>query len=204
MRMHGDNEERGRGRRRHGGFGDHDGAHDGPFEGRGGGRGGDGRGGGRGRHGGPGRGKGGRSRGDVRAAMLLLLAEQPRHGYDLIREIEERSGGAWVPSPGSVYPTLQALEDEGLVTVETVDGRKTAALTDAGREWVDAHPHGLDALLDHERSADAHGRIRAEMMQLRDAAQTAGRRHDRPELAVSVAEILAGARRDIYRLLAED
>src|SRR5690606_29811867 len=62
-------------------------------------------------------GRGGRPRGDVRTAILVLLAEQPRHGYELIRAIEERSGGMWVPSPGSVYPTLQALEDEGLATI---------------------------------------------------------------------------------------
>src|SRR4029079_16731955 len=71
---------------------------------------------------GPGRGpRGGRNRGDVRTAVLVLLAEQARHGYDLMRAIEERSGGIWSPSPGSIYPTLQALEDEGLITFATVE-----------------------------------------------------------------------------------
>src|SRR6188474_3202712 len=83
--------------------------------------------------------RGGRNRGDVRAAILVLLAEQPRHGYDLMRAIEERSGGMWSPSPGSIYPTLQSLEDEGLVTFETVDGRKTASVTEAGRAWLVSH-----------------------------------------------------------------
>ena len=74
-------------------------------------------------------------RGDVRAAILALLAEQPMHGYQIMRELGERSGGVWRPSPGSIYPTLQQLEDEELVRPETGDGgRRVFALTDAGRE----------------------------------------------------------------------
>ena len=77
---------------------------------------------------------GGRARrGDVRAAILALLAERPMHGYEVIRELGERTGGVWQPSPGSVYPTLQMLEDEGLVSVEEADGRKRYTLTDQGR-----------------------------------------------------------------------
>ena len=71
-------------------------------------------------------------RGDVRAAVLALLAEQPMHGYQIIREIEERSGGSWKPSPGSVYPTLQLLADEGLISAEESNGRKIYSLTDGG------------------------------------------------------------------------
>jgi len=83
------------------------------------------------RHGG--RGRGGR-RQNVRAAVLALLAERPMHGYEMIRELETRTGGIWRPSPGSVYPTLQLLEDEGLIVAETGEGRKRFALTEAGRE----------------------------------------------------------------------
>src|SRR6478609_8500962 len=72
-------------------------------------------------------------RGDVRAAVLALLSEQPMHGYQIIREIEERSGGSWKPSAGSVYPTLQLLADEGLLTATEEGGRKTYALTEEGR-----------------------------------------------------------------------
>src|SRR5437899_182373 len=82
-------------------------------------------------------------RGDVRAAALALLAEQSMNGYQIIQEIAERSGGVWRPSPGSVYPALQQLEDEGLIRAEEHDERKLFALTDAGR-----------ALLE-ERDADA-------------------------------------------------
>ena len=72
-------------------------------------------------------------RGDVRAAVLALLAEGPMHGYQIIHEIEERSGGSWKPSPGSVYPTLQLLADEGLIAAEEANGRKTYSLTEAGK-----------------------------------------------------------------------
>lgn len=71
-------------------------------------------------------------RGDVRAGILALLAEGPMHGYQIIREIEQRSNGAWKPSPGSVYPTLQLLADEGLILAEEADGRKTYSLTESG------------------------------------------------------------------------
>src|SRR5690606_41350695 len=72
-------------------------------------------------------------RGDVRAGILVLLAEGPMHGYQIIREIEKRSNGAWKPSPGSVYPTLQLLADEGLILAEEADGRKTYSITESGR-----------------------------------------------------------------------
>ncbi len=81
---------------------------------------------------GHGRGRGGR-RGNVRGAVLGLLSERPMHGYEMITELEARTGGAWRPSPGSVYPTLQMMEDEGLITSETVDGRKRFTLTETGR-----------------------------------------------------------------------
>lgn len=109
-----------RSRHKHGGFG-----HDGPRS-----RGGHGP---RGRRrGGPGRRRG--RRGDIRAAILLLLAEQPRHGYEIIGEISERSSGLWRPSPGSIYPTLQLLADEGLVSSDEQSGKRLFELTDSGSE----------------------------------------------------------------------
>src|ERR1700719_4468963 len=83
------------------------------------------------------RGRGGKARrGDIRTAALLLLAEEPRNGYQIMQEVEERSEGVWRPSPGSVYPALAQLEDEGLIRSEEVDGRKLFALTDAGEKVV--------------------------------------------------------------------
>ncbi|AXQ58322.1 MULTISPECIES: PadR family transcriptional regulator [Streptomyces] len=94
--------------------------------------------GGRGRGGGRGRAR----RGDVRASILALLADRSMHGYEMIQEIAERSGGAWKPSPGSVYPTLQLLEDEGLIASESSGGKKLFALTEEGRTVAEA---GSDA-----------------------------------------------------------
>ncbi len=96
---------------------------------------------------GPGsRGRGGRGRvprGDVRSAVLLLLAEEPMHGYQLMQAIAERSGGRWTPSPGAIYPAIDLLEDEALVTVTAESGRKVVALTDSGREpWRPSAPPG--------------------------------------------------------------
>ncbi|GAA2425745.1 hypothetical protein GCM10010191_42630 [Actinomadura vinacea] len=98
----------------------------GPWDGPGGHRGGRGR-GGRGRR---------TRRGNVRAALLALLAERPMHGYEMIQELDERTGGVWRPSPGSVYPTLQLLEEEGRVTSQEENGKRLFALTDSGREEV--------------------------------------------------------------------
>src|SRR4030088_2191594 len=91
--------------------------------------------------GGWGRGPRGRGRkarrGDIRTAALLLLSEEPRNGYQIMQEVEERSDGLWRPSPGSVYPALQQLEDEGLIRSEEIDGRKLFALSEAGRKVVE-------------------------------------------------------------------
>ena len=98
---------------------------------------GEGRGGGHGhRPFGPGGARrGGRARrGDVRAAILALLGESPMHGYQIIQELETRSNGLWRASPGSIYPTLQLFEDEGLVSASEVDGKRVFQLTDTGRE----------------------------------------------------------------------
>ncbi len=88
-------------------------------------------------------------RGDVKYVLLDLLREGPRHGYDMIKEMERRSGGHYTPSPGSVYPTLQMLEDQGLVASTTVDAKRTYRLTDAGYAFIEERA---------ERADDARGR----------------------------------------------
>ena len=134
----------------------------------------------------------------------MLLAEKPRHGYDLIRAIEDRSGGLWTPSAGSIYPTLQALEDEGLLTIDTVEGRRNASLTAEGLAWVDEHAGHHQDLFETEGTGDAAGSLRAELLDLRHAAMHVARRRDRGDLAASALEILVAARKDMYRLLADD
>lgn len=164
--------------------------------------------GGRGRSGGgwgppPGRrGGGGRRarRGDVRAALLALLADRPMHGYEMIGELSDRTGGAWSPSPGSVYPTLQLLEEEGLVSVEEVDGKRRFSLTDAGREQVEA----ATGPAPWERFAGApaeEAAVREAVESLLAAAQQVVAVGSAAQQA-RAAEALVDARRKVYEILA--
>jgi DNA-binding PadR family transcriptional regulator len=152
-----------------------------------------------------GRGRGQRtSRGDVRAAVLALVAEQPRHGYEIIQEITERTGGAWRPSPGSVYPTLSQLEDEGLVTVEKSEGRRVVRLTGAGTAYVAEHRAELDAVWESAgRDVDAGAAELWEQLAALHAATHQVMSAGTPEQVTSASTALAEARKTIYRLLAE-
>jgi DNA-binding PadR family transcriptional regulator len=139
-------------------------------------------------------------RGDVRTAVLALLAEKPMHGYQLIREIEERSGGAWKPSPGSVYPTLQLLADEGLISAEESSGRKTYSLTDEGRAAADAAgPWEAPAA----REGSSHRSALAKSgIELAQAAAQVGRSGSTEQVDQAVA-VLDEARRKLYSILAQ-
>lgn len=144
-------------------------------------------------------------RGDVRAAVLATLAEQPMHGYQIIRAIEERSGGAWKPSPGSVYPTLQLLADEGLVTADEADGRKTYSLTEAGR--AEAQAAAADRSTPWEmpgmRAASRAGAIPKAGAQLAQAAAQVAQ-HGTSEQVTEAVAALDEARRKLYTILAQD
>ncbi len=140
-------------------------------------------------------------RGDVRAAIVALLAEQPMHGYQVIQELAERSGGVWQPSAGSVYPTLQQLEDEGLVRAEERDGRRVFTLTEAGREEAAARPGTAAPWAAFE--ADRGARLRAVSFEVVAAAVQVGRVGGAETVGRAEA-ILAETRRQLYRLLAED
>jgi DNA-binding PadR family transcriptional regulator len=127
------------------------------------------------------------------------------HGYQIIQELAERSGGTWQPSPGSVYPTLQQLEDEGLVRAEEREGRRVFALTDEGRAEVvsrrdEARPWELRA---GAEVGPAVARIREEGFGLAGAVVQVIRSGDRAQVE-RAAEVLARARRELYRVLAED
>ena len=156
--------------------------------------------------GGPAWGRGPRARrGDVRAALLLLLEEEPRNGYQLIQAIEERTGGVWRPSPGAVYPALQQLEDEGLVRAEESDGRRLFQLTDEGRTYVEENRERLRAPWDAATEAGT-GDV-AELRQLAFGLFAAIRQvaHAGTEQQIAEAKrILAEARRALYRTLAEE
>jgi DNA-binding PadR family transcriptional regulator len=101
------------------------------------------------------RGYGGRmfGPGDLRLVLMALIEEKPRHGYDLIKAIEEAFGGAYAPSPGAVYPTLALLEDEGLLTVAQEGGKRIYTLTDAGKAWLNDNRAAVVGVMERMRMA---------------------------------------------------
>jgi DNA-binding PadR family transcriptional regulator len=153
----------------------------------------------------PGRGGRRARRGDVRAAALLLLEEQPRNGYQLMQEIEDRSGGMWRPSPGSVYPALSQLEDEGLVRSDEGAGRRAFELTDEGRKYVEEHREALGVPWDDAGGEVPPGilELRSLMMQLGMASMQVAQAGDEAQTA-EAREVLEEARRALYRILAGD
>lgn len=141
-------------------------------------------------------------RGDVRAAVLALLAEEPMHGYQIIHQIEERSGGAWKPSAGSVYPTLQMLADEGLITAKESNGRKTYSLSKEGKveaEAAGATPpwHGGASHMGSAKTALPKAGV-----ELAQAAAQVGR-SGTPAQVEEAVQVLDEARRKLYSILAQ-
>jgi DNA-binding PadR family transcriptional regulator len=125
------------------------------------------------------------------------------HGYDLIRELEERSGGMWRPSPGSIYPTLQMIEDEGLVKGEERDAKRVYTITDAGRKELDERSaRGDEAPWEFGAAAEGLGALRDAAFQLAAAAMQVARTGTK-EQRERAAEILGDARRKVYALLSE-
>jgi DNA-binding PadR family transcriptional regulator len=148
-------------------------------------------------------GRGGRApRGDVRTAVLLLLAEEPMHGYQLMQAISERSGGSWTPSPGAIYPTLNQLEDEGLVTVTAEAGRKLATLTDTGREHIAARRESWPDPFAGRDASQPGADLRGLLHQLGGAVRQVAVSGTDAQLTAA-ATILAEARRSLYQLLAD-
>jgi DNA-binding PadR family transcriptional regulator len=154
----------------------------------------------------PGAGRGPKaSRGDVRAAILALLREGPRTGYQIMSDIEERSGGAWRPSPGSVYPALAQLADEGLIEGEESAGRRTFRLTDAGRDYVEHHPDMARGAWESRAQQEAWqvpglfaeaARLGAGIVQLAHVGT--------PAQVREAEQLLERTRRRLYQILAED
>jgi DNA-binding PadR family transcriptional regulator len=153
------------------------------------------------------RGRGRAGRGDVRITILLLLDEAPANGYQLMQEIEQRTGGAWKPSSGSIYPALQLLEDEGIVKTVEGEGRKMFALTDDGRRYVaerrDDWIAPWENLEEEEGVSEEAARVRDLVGQLAMAymqVMQVGTEGQRGE----AARVLTGARQAMYRILAGD
>jgi DNA-binding PadR family transcriptional regulator len=141
-------------------------------------------------------------RGDVRTAVLRLLSESPMHGYQMIQELSTRSGGAWTPSAGSVYPTLQLLADEGLIVAEETAGKKVFSLTEAG---VAAVAQTADQPAPWEEAAQGdspNGAYRESVAKLMHAVFQIGRNGSAAQSAAAL-EILDDARKKLYAILAE-
>jgi DNA-binding PadR family transcriptional regulator len=141
-------------------------------------------------------------RGDVRSAILALLDDRPMHGYEMIQELEDRTGGRWRPSAGSIYPTLQLLEDEGLVKGEEVEGRKVYSLTDSGKGAVPDRTEG-DRPWEEGDEDSPRFEARRELFRTVAAAKQVVRGDDEQQLE-KAGEILKDARRKLYGLLAEE
>jgi DNA-binding PadR family transcriptional regulator len=143
-------------------------------------------------------------RGDIRTAALLLLAEEPRNGYQIMQEVEQRSEGVWRPSPGSVYPALAQLEDEGLIRSEEIDGRKAYVITDQGRELL--AQRGADTPAPWEQiSGDVSEEAFEFRHLIRDVAYAFAQlmRSGSDAQIAQAREVLVRARRDLYRILAD-
>lgn len=145
-------------------------------------------------------------RGDIRNAILLALGDGPANGYEVMRRLEERSGGLWRPSPGSVYPTLQMLEDEGLVRSTTKDGSKAFELTETGTTTAaeaQTERAGRAPWEQDDTSDDRLRALRQSIGQTHMAAKQVAHAGN-PEQMDRAIEIIQRARKELYQILAED
>jgi DNA-binding PadR family transcriptional regulator len=144
-------------------------------------------------------------RGDVRAAILLLVEEEPRNGYQIMQELESRSGGVWRPSPGSVYPALQLLADEGLLKSEARDGGNVFELTDAGKGHVEENRERFGSPWEQAGAGMPEGvrELGGLMAQVGIAVKQVMRAGNEAQVAAA-AQVLTDTRRSLYRVLADD
>jgi len=162
-------------------------------------------------------GEGGRffGRGDIKFVLLELLQERPMHGYEMIKALEEKTGGFYTPSPGSIYPTLQMLEDSGMVTSAEVEGKKVYTITDAGRAalaerqstqesfgerpWMRWHGHGS-----HAPKAEMQA-LRGEVAETARLLAIAGRMSlQDPEKFTRLRSIIERTRSELNSLIYDD
>jgi len=153
-------------------------------------------------------GEGGRKRqrrGDIKFTLLELIKEQPRHGYELIKVLEERYGGFYRPSPGTIYPTLQLLEDEGSLISETIEGKRIYKITPAGETLLAQHQQEFGDERASMRGSgpnwDQRTELRQSAMALLETLMQAGR-YGSPEQVKAVQELLNKANQDAHQILA--
>ena len=142
-------------------------------------------------------------RGDVRTAVLALLSEGPRHGYQMIQERADRSGGAWKPSPGSIYPVLSSLQDEGLVDDEKIEGRRVFSHTEAGLALVAERAEEIGHVFDANSEESEVADVRPLIAGIASATMQVFAEGNTVKVEKARA-ILVQARKELYLLLAED
>ena len=147
-------------------------------------------------------------RGDLKYVVLDLLRDRPRHGYDIIRELEERSGGFYTPSAGVVYPTLQMLEDMGAVTSEQQEGRKVYTITDDGRKILEERKDVIDDITDRVRDwvhKGSRSELQMAMREMGDLMALLGRESaqlwNNPEKLRAVRSVIAKTREELQGIL---
>jgi DNA-binding PadR family transcriptional regulator len=146
-----------------------------------------------------------RGRGAIRASVLLILADAPMHGYQIMQELADRSAGAWRPSPGAVYPALQRLEDAGLIRGDdTSDDRRIYHLTEEGRGIAERlKAEGVTPWESSDTTGAAYGELKREVGQLVRAVMQAAR-DGSPQQREKIQALLASTRRAVYRILGEE
>jgi DNA-binding PadR family transcriptional regulator len=143
-------------------------------------------------------------RGDVRTALFAFLIEQPGHGYEVMQYLEAKTSGKWRPSPGSIYPALQQLEDEGLVRSEEKDGRRVYRLTTTGKKEAKARLAERGAPWERpDEQAPELGELSREITKVRSAATEILKLGDGDRLRRGI-DVIRDARKQLYQLLAED
>ncbi len=141
-------------------------------------------------------------RGDIKFILLTLLAEQPQHGYQLIKELENRYGGFYRPSPGSVYPTLQLLEEGGYLTSEQVEGKRVYTITDSGRQLLAERENPVD-LTDRADSQLSLIELKDALTELSGVVMLVARSGNLERVS-QVRDILNRVKREIYTILAQE
>lgn len=139
-------------------------------------------------------------RGDIKYLLLSALTKRPMHGYDVMQDLEEQYEGHYRPSPGSVYPTLQMLEDGGFVTSQVIDGKRVYEITDAGRKML----QDRGGVEEDTGPGAEWGEMRDAAMKFAAAVQQGFRQFEDPGTRQRIKKVLDDARREIYAILQEE
>jgi len=139
-------------------------------------------------------------RGDVKFLLLSALVKRPMHGYDMMQDLEEQYQGRYRPSPGSVYPTLQMLEDGGFVTSQVVDGKRVYEITEAGRKLLEERGNVEDETVPGAEWTE----LRESAVKFAEAVRQGFRQFENPRTRERIKKVLDDARKQIYAILLED